>query len=256
MPLDHLTLKALDPAEHTEAADGYRAVSSMADVARERIDRQITVAMRKANEGEAAMSTALAWCRGSRIRHEADAAMRTKVASVAVLALLISGCGVTGGASSSKESRSKMNLQEAADRADAILDETFAAIKPPVQWTHRYSMPGDCYVDRDRAVMTIISAERRGSFLGLLDRHWKGKGYKLVSTSPNGLAAHFVTQDGFQLEILIAPNGQAHLSVTTPCVEESDVAQPTSKPNGPDYSNQKLPEPNVKSTFWSSDAPL
>lgn len=182
--------------------------------------------------------------------------MKIKVALVAVLALLLSGCGVTGTASSSKESQSKMNLQEAADRADAILDEAFAAIKPPVQWTHRYFMPGGCYVDRDRSVMTIISAERRGSFLGVLERHWKSKGYKLIATSENGLAANFETQDGFQLEVLIAPNGQAHLSVTTPCVEKSDVAPPTSKPNGPDYSKQELPAPNVKSTFWSSEAPL
>ncbi|WP_037858423.1 hypothetical protein VM636_11905 [Streptomyces sp. SCSIO 75703] len=149
-----------------------------------------------------------------------------------------------------------MNLQEAADRADGILDEAFAAITPPVQWTHRYSMPGDCYVDRDRAVMTIISAERRGSFLGVLERHWKGKGYRLVATSPNGLAAHFTTEDGFQLEVLVAPNGQAHLSVTTPCVEKSEVAQPTSSPSGPDYAERELPAPNVKSTFWSSDAAL
>ncbi|MFF6880501.1 hypothetical protein ACFY9S_35125 [Streptomyces sp. NPDC012474] len=182
--------------------------------------------------------------------------MRERVAAAAVLALLLAGCDTTGSASSSNESQSKMNLQEAADRADKILDEAFAAIKPPVEWTPRYSMPGDCYVDRDRAVMTIISAERRGSFLGVLERHWKSKGYKLVATSPNGLVAHFKTQDGFQLEVLIGPNGQAHLSVTTPCVKESEVAQPTSKPNGPDYSKQELPAPNVKSTFWSSDAPL
>jgi hypothetical protein len=182
--------------------------------------------------------------------------MRERVAVAAVLALLLAGCGTTGSASSSNESQSKMNLQEVADRADKILDEAFAAIKPPVEWTHRYSMPGDCYVDRDRAVMTIISAERRGSFLGVLERHWKSKGYKFVATSPNGLVAHFKTQDGFQLEVLIGPNGQAHLSVTTPCVKESEVAQPTSKPNGPDYSKQELPAPNGKSTFWSSDAPL
>lgn len=182
--------------------------------------------------------------------------MKEKAASVAVLALLISGCGAIGSVSSSQESQSKMNLQEAADRADKILDGTFAAIKPPVQWTHLYSMPGDCYVDRDRSVMTIISTERRGSFLGVIERYWKAKGYKLVSTSPNGLLANFMTQDGFQLEVLIAPNGQAHLGVTTPCVEKSDVTQPTSKPNGPDYSKQELPAPNVKSTFWSSDEPL
>ncbi|MFF8635279.1 alpha/beta hydrolase [Streptomyces pilosus] len=52
--MDHLLLKALKPSEYTEAADGYRALSGMADAARERIDKQITGAMRKANEGEAA----------------------------------------------------------------------------------------------------------------------------------------------------------------------------------------------------------
>ena len=181
--------------------------------------------------------------------------MRKRVAAASVLVLLLAGCGSTGTASSGKESQSKMNMQEAADKADTILDETFAAIKPPVQWTHTYSMPGDCYVDRERSVMTIISTERRGSFLGVLERHWKSKGYKLVATSQNGLAANFKTQDGFQLEVLIGTTGQAHVSVTTPCVEKSEVAPPTSTPNGPDYSKQKLPAPNVKSTFWSNDAP-
>ncbi|MET9124366.1 hypothetical protein [Streptomyces sp. NPDC004528] len=104
--------------------------------------------------------------------------------------------------------------------------------------------------------MTVISAERRGGFLGLVERHWKSKGYRLVATSRNGLAANFETQDGFQLEVLIGPNGQAHLSVTTPCVEKSEVAPPTSKPNGPDYSKRELPAPNVQSTFWSADTPL
>ncbi|MFF8231477.1 alpha/beta hydrolase [Streptomyces caelestis] len=52
--MDHLTLKALKPTEYAEAADGYRAISGMADAAKERIDKQITAAMRKANEGEAA----------------------------------------------------------------------------------------------------------------------------------------------------------------------------------------------------------
>ncbi|MEH0584351.1 alpha/beta hydrolase [Streptomyces sp. B21-106] len=52
--MDHLTLKALTPSEYTEAADGYRAISASADAAMDRIDKQITAAMRKANEGEAA----------------------------------------------------------------------------------------------------------------------------------------------------------------------------------------------------------
>lgn len=52
--MDLKTLKAIKPSEYTEAADGYRAVSDMADAAKDRIDKQITAAMQKANEGEAA----------------------------------------------------------------------------------------------------------------------------------------------------------------------------------------------------------
>jgi hypothetical protein len=149
-----------------------------------------------------------------------------------------------------------MNMQEAADRADSILDETLTAINPPVQWTHTYSMPGDCYVDRERSVMTMISEERRGSFLGILEGHWKSSGYSFVAASENGLAVNFKTQDGFQLQALVGSNGQAHLSVTTPCVGKSEVASPASNPNGPDYSKRELPAPNIRSDFWSSAMPI
>ncbi|MET8249632.1 alpha/beta hydrolase [Streptomyces sp. NPDC005202] len=52
--MDLKTLKAINPSEYADAADGYRAVSDMADAAKDRIDKQITKAMQKANEGEAA----------------------------------------------------------------------------------------------------------------------------------------------------------------------------------------------------------
>lgn len=52
--MDLTTLKTLEPSDYAEAADGYRAVSDMADMAKEHIGRQITMALHKANEGEAA----------------------------------------------------------------------------------------------------------------------------------------------------------------------------------------------------------
>ncbi|MGI5377906.1 alpha/beta hydrolase [Streptomyces sp. CA-251387] len=52
--MDLKTLKAIKPFEYTEAADGYRAASDMADAAKERIDKQITKVIQGANEGEAA----------------------------------------------------------------------------------------------------------------------------------------------------------------------------------------------------------
>ncbi|MCX4458720.1 hypothetical protein OOK58_43195 [Streptomyces sp. NBC_01728] len=63
-----------------------------------------------------------------------DRATGEGLASVSVTSpCFLPGSGMTGTASSSKKSQSKMNMHEAADRADAILNGTFAAIKPPVQ---------------------------------------------------------------------------------------------------------------------------
>lgn len=182
--------------------------------------------------------------------------MRRRVWALSAAVLLLAGCGSSNSGSSPKEQNTKMNMQEAADRADAILDRTFAAIRPAVQWTPTYTVPAECYVDRDRTVMTIISEQRRAAFLGVVERYWKSKGYELVDVSANGLAANFKTKDGFQLQVLVGAHGQAHFSVTTPCVEQSEVSAPSSPPVGPDYSQQEVPAPNVHSDFWSSSSPL
>ncbi|MFK0022520.1 alpha/beta hydrolase [Streptomyces sp. NPDC090798] len=52
--MDLATLKALKPAELSEAADGYRSTSDMASAAKDRVDNQIAVAMRNSLKGEAA----------------------------------------------------------------------------------------------------------------------------------------------------------------------------------------------------------
>ncbi|UFR04371.1 alpha/beta hydrolase family protein [Streptomyces sp. Go40/10] len=52
--MDLKTLQEIKPSEYAEAADGYRAISDTADTARERVDKEITKALREANEGEAA----------------------------------------------------------------------------------------------------------------------------------------------------------------------------------------------------------
>ncbi|MFF9818346.1 hypothetical protein [Streptomyces sp. NPDC014006] len=147
-----------------------------------------------------------------------------------------------------------MNMQQAADKADALLDETLAAIKPPVEWTHRVTPPRDCSTDRIRAVMTIISPHRRESFMGLVERYWLSKGFKLRAHAPDKSAAYYASADGFQASIKFGYAGQAFFEVTTPCVTPSSVAPPTSEPNGYDYSKQELPTPNVHSSFWSASA--
>ncbi|MFM9614685.1 alpha/beta hydrolase [Streptomyces niveiscabiei] len=52
--MDLATLKALKPAEYSQAADGYRSTSDIASAAKDRTDNQIAAAMRNALKGKAA----------------------------------------------------------------------------------------------------------------------------------------------------------------------------------------------------------
>ncbi|MFB6874787.1 hypothetical protein [Streptomyces sp. NPDC056323] len=164
-------------------------------------------------------------------------------------ALLLAGCGVSGDPA---EREVKMNMQEAAVRADEILDETFAAIKPSVHWTHGQSTEGNCDVQRRRAVMTIISEERRGSFLGVVERYWESQGYKQISVNKSkSPAMYYRTPDEFNVRVLVGSNGQAFFEVATPCVNHSKVSPPKAETVGPNYAGKRIPFPDVKSDFWS-----
>ncbi|MEV6396452.1 hypothetical protein AB0M39_17000 [Streptomyces sp. NPDC051907] len=142
-------------------------------------------------------------------------------------------------------------MQEAAQRADDILDRTFGAIKPSVQWMHFETTSDKCTVTRRRSVLTVITPERNGDFLGLVDRHWKGQGFEFVAASRDSLSAFYETSDGFSLHVIIGGRNQAHFEITTPCVKESKVSPSTSKPSGPEYTGQEIPPPSERSEFWS-----
>ncbi|MFF2214542.1 hypothetical protein [Streptomyces antibioticus] len=151
-----------------------------------------------------------------------------------------------------------MNMQEAAEHADKLLDDTFAAIKPAVHWTHGETTEGSCDVSRRRAVMTVISPERRGSFLGVVERYWKAEGYRQLGAnrSVESPATYFETPDRFRVRLLIGGNGQAFFEVATPCVTKSSVAPPTAETVGPNYAGSPIPDPDVRSAFWSSTTPI
>ncbi|MFE9405945.1 hypothetical protein ACFYNY_30040 [Streptomyces sp. NPDC006530] len=151
-----------------------------------------------------------------------------------------------------------MNMQEAANRADAMLDATFAAIKPEVQWSPTATTTGSCDVTRRRMVMTIVSEQRRGNFLGLVERFWKQSGYAIKSVNPDPqMPAIFAqSRDGFAISVSVGAKGNVDFEVDTPCVEESSVTEPTSQPNGASYADTwPLPLPNVHSDFWSAGIP-
>ncbi|MEU0131992.1 hypothetical protein [Streptomyces sp. NPDC006289] len=175
--------------------------------------------------------------------------------TVVILASIsVSGCGVQG----KRGTAADMNMQEAAEHADAMLDETFAAIEPEVNWAHGQTLSGSCDVTRSRTVLTVISEQRRGNFLGVIERLWKKNGYDIYSIrkSKDFPALFANSPDGFGVSLVIGDKGQAHFDVDSPCVEKSEVAEPTAKPNGPAYEGVEIPRPNVRSDFWSADTPV
>ncbi|WP_030590679.1 hypothetical protein [Streptomyces anulatus] len=151
-----------------------------------------------------------------------------------------------------------MDMQDAAERADEMLDSVLAEIEPSVRWVHGPTTMGSCTVTRRRTVMTIVSPQRRGSFLGVVDRFWQKSGYRVTAINSHVDApAIFVrTQNGFQVSLTVADKGQAHFTVDSPCVRRSEVADSTSRATAfLDPEAELIPRPNIHSDFWSAGAP-
>lgn len=179
-------------------------------------------------------------------------------ASAALAAVLLTGCGILGGNEEGRGNVAAMDMQQAAERADAMLDATMRAIVPEIQWVHDTTTAGSCDLSRRRTVMTIISEQRRGSFLGVVERFWKKSGYRItaVNDSKEAPALYADSPDGFGISLVFGYKGQAFFEVATPCVKEAEVADSASKPNGPTYPPGEIPTPNVRSDFWSVETPI
>ncbi|MEV0889271.1 hypothetical protein ACIOGT_20665 [Streptomyces microflavus] len=151
-----------------------------------------------------------------------------------------------------------MNMQGAAERADQILDGVLAEVQPDVRWVHGPTTTGNCTVTRRRTVMTVISAQRRGSLLGVVDRYWRNSGYRMrtVNNHVDAPAMYAETKDGFAVSLIVADKGQVHFDVNSPCVSYSEVADSPRQATAPlDPEAEVIPRPNIHSDFWSAQTP-
>ncbi|MFE9697604.1 hypothetical protein [Streptomyces sp. NPDC006270] len=158
------------------------------------------------------------------------------------------------GEGAGEKAGSGMDMQEAAERSDAMLDAVLEAIDPEVRWAHGPTTTRACGVTRRRTVMTVVSAERRQTFLDRAETFWRKNDYRIkaVNKDEKFPAVYAVTKNGFGVSVSFRGEGQAFLEADSPCVRESDVAAPASEPKGPAYEDvYPLPRPNVRSDFWS-----
>ncbi|MFJ9185438.1 hypothetical protein ACIRQO_20560 [Streptomyces anulatus] len=177
--------------------------------------------------------------------------------AVVVAGALLAGCGLLGGAKNENGAVAGMDMQGAAERADAILYATVGAIKPEVEWAHRATTTGSCDVTRYWTVMTVVSEQRRGNFLGVVERFWKASDYRIETVNPSkDLPTIIATSpDGFGVRVKFGYKGQAFFEVTSPCVDKSKVVAPTKVANGRAYEGE-IPTPNIRSDFWSAETPV
>ncbi|MFC6987207.1 hypothetical protein [Streptomyces cirratus] len=162
-----------------------------------------------------------------------------------------------------------MNMQQGADRADAILQETLAAVRPELRWNHGPSSDAGCTnptggstgtgaAKRSVLILTIVSEQRRGALLGVIEREWTGRGYKVTSVNKNPVfpAMRASTPDGYSLSAEVAAEGQFFLDAATPCLADSPVQAPTAEPNTPVRTTPYPQRPDVKDDFWSATTPV
>ncbi|MFJ7086381.1 hypothetical protein ACIQU8_24505 [Streptomyces griseus] len=176
---------------------------------------------------------------------------------VAVVAgVLLAGCGVSGGGKGRGGAVAGMDMQGAAERGDAMFYATVGAIRPDIEWVHRATTTGSCDVSRYWTVMTVVSEQRRGNFLGVVERFWKTSGYRIKTVNPSKELPTIIatSPDGFGIRVSFGYKGQGFFEVTSPCVDKSKVAPPTKVANGRTYEGE-IPTPNVRSDFWSAEAP-
>lgn len=184
----------------------------------------------------------------------------------ALLALVMAaGCGAAGDTRTPEGKTSDMNMQQAAIKADAIMRRTLSGIRPELRWNHGPSNDSICTgfedesvrtgsVKRRIAVMTIVSKERRGSLLGVVERDWAARGYRITNVRASGEnpAIYASTPDGFRIRVAVGGDGQFFFSVTTPCFAESPVSDPAVEPNTPQRAGEYPQRPDVHDDFWSS----
>jgi hypothetical protein len=189
--------------------------------------------------------------------------IRIFAAPVLAITLLV-GCAGNEGDPDAPQGDSSMNMQEAAEKADALIQQTLSSVKPRLDWTHDVSDDGACAdapelgdVTRRAVVMTQVSSARRGALLGVIERAWKKSGYTITRVNPSKEFPAIFADAGdgvLKMSLTVGHKGQFSLKVQTACVKKSTVSRPATENQGNDYYGKKIPSPNVHSTLWSTES--
>ncbi|WP_329591918.1 hypothetical protein OG195_26405 [Streptomyces sp. NBC_01362] len=193
------------------------------------------------------------------------------VLMVAVLTACGAGSGQGGEERQGKKERKAptMDMQQAGQRSEAVLDGTLAAIRPAVKWAYGAPVESACStglneptgtttVTRSRNILTVVSEQRRGNLLGLVQRHWEGQGFRVVSVNTDKDMPRIEAKgpDGVTVSLEVGSIGNVSLNAGLSCAENSAMTYPTGTPGRPGGPRTEEVRPREHSAFWSSEEPL
>ncbi|WP_371665347.1 hypothetical protein OG306_13825 [Streptomyces sp. NBC_01241] len=193
----------------------------------------------------------------------------------ALLVAALAACGAGGGQNGTEGQGKKerkaptMDMQQAGQRSEAILDGTLAAIHPSVKWAYGAPAEAACStglneptdtttVTRSRNILTVVSEQRRGNLLGLVQRYWERQGFRVVSANSDKDMPRIRARDadGFTVSLEVGNIGNVSVSAGLGCAENSAMTYPTGTPGHPGGPKAEELRPREHSAFWSSNEPL
>ncbi|MFK0099397.1 hypothetical protein [Streptomyces sp. NPDC091040] len=159
----------------------------------------------------------------------------------------------------------KMDMQQAGERAEEILDGTVAAIRPPVAWS--YGNPSDTAcstglndptgtttVFRSRNITTVVSEQRRVELLKQVREYWEQHGARdFTVRSGKGMPRMRArTADGFAVILQVGSIGNVFIEAGISCVEDSEMTYPKGTPGLPGGPDEPDLTPHEHSSYWSA----
>ncbi|MFE9425186.1 hypothetical protein ACFYNO_19675 [Kitasatospora sp. NPDC006697] len=181
--------------------------------------------------------------------------------SLLLAATLATACHSSGAPGNpTAKATAVLSPYEAKAKLQGMLDDTFEAIVPDMKFregwpsvTENDQPPGTANVALDRYVMTRVSAAKYGALLGVVERHWKARGYVIesVNADPTMPAIFAQSADGSSLSLRVGYPGNITIGA------DVNPINSTGNPFGPQPPQPTLPNgnpdilPTIDDPFWS-----
>ncbi|NEC69070.1 hypothetical protein [Streptomyces sp. SID9727] len=158
-----------------------------------------------------------------------------------------------------------MDMQQAGQRAEEILDATMAAIQPPVKWVRGATMESTCStglneptgtttVMRGRNILTVISKHRRGELLAMIQQYWERQGFRDFDVHHDEKMPQIraTAADGLTVLLNVGNIGNVYIDAGYGCARDSEMTYPKGTPGQPGGPEEPERIPREHSSYWSA----